>query len=250
MKQCKATVLHQQHAELPGRAPSREKERCLPDSAVSMLGLALLCFALLPPSHSWLSVQAVRTVTAPAGADLNFTWEVKCWLWQCESFHHCAVAQPLLFPLSHDSISQTKPYPRSLSFGSWHHLSPAWLVSSPTLLSVGYLKFLLRALCHFSEVALALMGCPFSAGRCPPLSYKHSSQGSDSWLFSSCCRDWWMHPICCGPPIPVMCKVWADVGFENILPVFDWLSFIYQSLLEKSGQVFKCWSLFKAFWIS
>lgn len=43
----KPQSLQQQHVELPGRAPCWEKEKCLPDSAVSRLGLALL-----PPSHS------------------------------------------------------------------------------------------------------------------------------------------------------------------------------------------------------
>lgn len=211
-------------------------------------GLAWLCS--LPPTP-WLSVQAGRAVTAPAGADLNCTRGVKCWLWGGASFHPCAVAQPLPFPGSRDS--QTKPctvaVTKSLSMGSWSHLSPAWLVPPPTLLSVGYLKFLLRALDHFSEVALPLVGCPFSAGRCSPLSYKHSIQESDWCLFPGCCRDWCMHPVSCGTPIPVTCKVWANVGCENNLLVIFFI-ITYQSLLEKSGQVFKCWSLFRAFWIS
>lgn len=46
---------------------------------------AQLCFAFLPPPlperpHPQLAMQTVRTITAPAGTDLNFAWEVKYWV--------------------------------------------------------------------------------------------------------------------------------------------------------------------------
>lgn len=93
MTKYKATVLQQQAVELPRRAQSQEDERCLPDPVVSLLCFALLCFALLsslPPSS--LAMRTVRTITAPDGVDLNFTWEVKCWVRKRESFYCYAVA--------------------------------------------------------------------------------------------------------------------------------------------------------------
>lgn len=224
-----------------GKAEVPSRFSCEP----AWLGFALLCS--LPPTPS-LSVQAVRTVTAPAGADLNFTWEVKCWLWQRERFSHCAAAKQLPFPLSRGSSSQTKPSTVVVTKPEFWKLKPSWLLSSPTVLSLGYLKFLLELLTISVRWLWPWWVALFSREMS---SSELQTQQSDWWLFLSCCRDWWMHLVCCGHPIPVMCKVWADVGCENnITCVWLTLLFIHQNILEKSGQAFKCWSLFKAFWIS
>lgn len=44
-------------------------------------------------------MQTVRTITVPAGADLNFTWEVKDWVREHESFYCCAIVSGLAFTL-------------------------------------------------------------------------------------------------------------------------------------------------------
>lgn len=158
MKWCTVPALQQQHIEWlvsgKGEVPSRFSCKH------AWLGLALLCFA--PPSHSLTVCAGCENCHCTSWSRSKFymgskmlvltTWII---LQLCCSM---TIAIPSLTWLHLTNKALCCSCNQELSIGSWSHLSPAWLVSSPTLLSVGYLKFLLRVLCHLSEVALALMG--------------------------------------------------------------------------------------------
>lgn len=201
MKWCTVPALQQRHTEWlvsgKGEVPSRFSCKH------AWLGLALL-----PPPTPWLSVQAVRTVTAPAGADLNFTWEVKCWFWQCESFYSCAVAWQLPSPLSRDSISPTKPCVVVVT-KNWVleaeaiSLLPGWYLLPHCFLWVIW-SFSSELFTISVRWLWPWWAAPFQQG--DVVLWATTQQSRDWWLLPAglwCCWDWWVHLLCCGHPVPV-----------------------------------------------
>lgn len=216
-----------------------------------MLGLAWLGFALLPPPTPWLSVQAVRTVTAPAGADLNFTWEVKCWFWQRESFYSCAVAWQLPSPLSRDSISPTKPCVVVVTKNWVLEAEAICLLPGWYLLPHCFLWVIWSFSSEFFAISVRWLWpwwvSPFQQGDV----VFWATNTVKRLMAAPCCSLMLLRlvgaPALLWPSSPSLGRCWLWKKFTCI-----WLTllFIHRSLLEKSGQAFKCWSLFKPSWIA